>query len=102
MSGNAFAKYRNVSINYLAPDSDLATPVMPIDAYKAVTKRVEETEFDYFNDPASVTDLTAATVLLTGTLVQKVYKFTVTSVKATGTYTFVYVGTYPNAAAANA
>ena len=45
----------------------------------------------------SFTDLTAAPALMTGTNPNKIYVFDVTTVVATGTYTFVFVEERPNA-----
>lgn len=102
MSGKALTGYRNVSVNYTALNSATPAVAAPLDFYKAVAKKVEELEYQYANNPTSLANITAATVLLTGKTPYKVYKATLTLVVATGVYTVIYVGTFANAAAANA
>ena len=75
---------------------------MPLDAYKAVYKKVEEFEDKYYNSlnesgtSEGLTNITAASAVLTGTTAYKVYAFTVTTVYATGTYTFAFIEAAPN------
>ena len=66
------------------------TNAMTVDAIRAVTERILSLEAQYAADSGSVADLTAAVSVLTGKTPFKVYVFTVTSVMATGTYTFVF------------
>lgn len=66
-------------------------PAMSADAYKAVVKRVEEIEKKYNENSASVVDVTAKKVILTGNTPYKVYVFDLTTVLATATYTFEFV-----------
>ena len=66
------------------------------DAHKAVIHRVEKLEAMYDADPASVTDVTAQKVVLTGNTPYKIFVFNLTLVIATGDYTFAYVKENPN------
>ena len=76
---------------------------MPIDGYKALVKKVEDFESIYLNslDSAGVSqglsDLTAVKSVATGNTPYRLHVFNVTTVYATGTYTFDYVETVPNA-----
>lgn len=71
-------------------------PAMSADAYKAVVKRVEEIEKKYNENSASVADVTAKKVILTGNTPYKVYVFDLTTVLANATYTFEFVEEVPN------
>ena len=66
------------------------------DAHKAVIKRVEEIEERYNASPTSVADVTAAKVVLTGNTPYKIFVFNLTTVIATGDYTFAFVKEAPN------
>ena len=79
---------RNISIDI--------TGSMSTDAYKALIKRIEDIELEYSRVPSSVSDLSSASTVLTGTTPFKIYAFTLTSVMSSGTYTAVYVGEAPN------
>ena len=66
------------------------------DAYAAVVKRVYELEAKYNENPASVANVTAQKTVLTGNTPYKIYVFDLTTVMATGTYTFLFVEEAPN------
>lgn len=66
------------------------------DAYAAVVKRVYEIEAKYNENPASVADVTAQKTVLTGNTPYKIFVFDLTTVMATGTYTFLFVEEAPN------
>lgn len=72
------------------------TGACSLDAHKAFTKRVGDIEQKYADNPASVGDLLAGTVVVTGALPHKIHVFTVTSTMATGTYAATFVETKPN------
>jgi hypothetical protein len=80
----AITEYRDVTVGF--------SGAAPIDAYKGAMEKVAVIEGQYDKDAASVSDLTTERVLLTGTSPNDLYAFDVTLVKATGTYTFAYVG----------
>ena len=79
---------------------------MPIDAYKAVTKRVEDLESQYLNslDEAGVsqnlsdigTDVAPVKLVVTGTTAYKIYVFDFYTDFANATYVFDFVETAPN------
>mgnify|MGYP003402218164 FL=1 len=79
---------RNISITVTGS----CTP----DAYKALIRRIEDMEVKYSTNTSSVSDVTAASAVVTGTTPFKIYVFTLTSVMATGTYTAVYAGDAPS------
>jgi hypothetical protein len=102
MSKRAFSEIRNVKVYFnnaegTADGSEVLQAAMSIDAYKAAIGKVEEIESNYFND-SSLGDLTAADVVMTGASRYKLHSFTVTTVLATGKYTFIFNETVPNAA----
>lgn len=78
---------RNISVTL--------TNAMPMDAMKAILKRIDDLETQRFNG-ATVADITAGTAVVTGATPFKVYVFTFTSVMATGTYTAVFEEAAPN------
>lgn len=66
------------------------------EAAEVAIAKVREIENLYAVNPDAVTDLTAATVVLTGKTPYKIFVFTVTSVKATGAYDFALEEIAPN------
>lgn len=90
MSTRAFTEIRDVEVTF-------AGGAMPVDAYKAAINRVQELEYNYAQNPASVADLTAGATVFTGANRYKLYSFTLTSVMAAGTYAFTFVEAVPNA-----
>lgn len=72
------------------------TADLTYEAVEAAIARVRKIEEVYAVNPAAVTDLTAATVVLTGKTPFKVFIFTATTVKATGSYTFALEEVAPN------
>lgn len=91
MSKRAFTDIREVTVIF-----DNAVGAMSPDAYKAAINKVEQLESDFLNNPALV-DLADVPAVFTGTSRYRLYSFTLTTVFATGTYTFTYVETVPNA-----
>jgi len=90
---NAYSEFRNVTI---ALDNGVDAQVaMPIDAYKAVFKKVEEIESKVEAGVAPA-DLADDTVVLTGASKYSIYIFTVTTTVATGVYEFVFEEAAPN------
>jgi len=102
MSGLAQGGYRDVSINFVPLNSATAAPAAPIEFTKAVTKQVEELEYLYNKKPGNVSDITAQTLYFSGRTPYLTFKATLTFVKATGVYTFKYLGTFPTLEAAQA
>ncbi len=86
---NAFTEFRNVTISYGG-----SQPAMPIDAYKAVVRQVEEWEKKVSMGVAP-DNLTAVNVAITGTQRYKTHVFSVTTTFASGTYVFDWVETVP-------
>lgn len=84
-----FGNVRNVDVRFSQVSK-------PMDAYKAALKRVDELEAKYEANPSSLTDLTAATVVLTGNTAYKVHVFQLTTNFATGVYNFNYIESAPN------
>lgn len=80
---------REVKINF-----DYTAGAVALDGIKAAVKRVGDLE--QLNANVAQTDLTSAAVVLTGATPYAVYAFTLTTVFATGTYTFTYVEQAPN------
>lgn len=70
--------------------------VLTYEAVEVAIAKVREIEEKYAINPASVTDITAAKVVLTGKTPYKIFVFTATIVKATGAYTFVLDEIAPN------
>lgn len=68
----------------------------PLDAFKAITKRIGDIENKYNSNPSSVTDVTTAKTVVTGATPYAIYVYTLTTVVATGTYTAVFVEKAPN------
>lgn len=66
------------------------------EAVKAAIAKVQELEDLYVINPTGIADLTAATAVLTGLTPYKIFVFTLTTVMATGTYTFVLEEIAPN------
>ena len=97
----AQSEFRNVTIRFNdAVGQDIvdqtAQLAAPIDSHKAILDTVEEIEGTYYTLGA-FTDLTDAPALMTGTNPNKIYVFNVTTVVATGVYTFIFVEERPNA-----
>ena len=90
-----FDELRKVTIDYGATDLEAAA-AMSLDAYRAVIQKVQELEDAYAHNTANVADMTAVNIALVGNHPYKIYVFAVTSVMATGTYTFEYVEEAPN------
>lgn len=90
-----FEEVRKVAIDYGATDLVPAVAIS-LDAFRAVIQKVQELEDLYSYNTANVSDMTAVNVALVGNHPYKVYIFTVTSVMATGKYTFKYVDEAPN------
>ena len=90
--------FRNVTVEFsnastVVDGSETAQIAAPIDAFKAALRKVEELEGTFFLGGATAApDLAAATVLTSGTRIDTLYQFTVTSTMATGAYVFIYVG----------
>ena len=99
---NAISEYRNVKIAFdnaagAIDGSEVAQIAAPLDAFKAAIEVVTRLEGQYAKlGAAGVPDLTAKAVLATGALPFQIHSFTVTTVMATGVYTFIYVETKPN------
>lgn len=90
---SAFSEIRDVIIKY-----DAVPVAFPIDGYAAVVNKVREIEEKHAQ--VAQPDLTAAKVVLTGRTPYKIYVFDLTSVMATGTYTFEFQEVAPNVDAA--
>ncbi len=87
----AISEYRPVLITFTDGGGD----GIPVDAYKAALGVVERVEGEY-QKTGVFADLSDAPVLATGTLPYQIFVFDVTTVIATGTYTFDYTETRPN------
>ncbi len=89
--------YRDVSIEFsnastIIDGNEVAQVAAPIDAFKAAIHKVENMEGRYARlGAAGVPDLAAKDILVTGTLPEEIFKFTVTSTMATGVYQFLFV-----------
>lgn len=74
---------------------------MPLDAYKAITQKVQDVEDTYANN-SSTPDIgtpgtqVAVSVVLTGATPYKVYSFDVYADLSAGTYNFAFVEAAPN------
>lgn len=79
--GRAKTGYRDVTITFVAENQ-------PIGGYKACVRRVEQMEAQYNLNNASVTDLTAEGILITGTLNDETYLYNLTLDISAGTYAF--------------
>jgi hypothetical protein len=66
------------------------------EALEVAVAKVREMEQLYAVNPSAVTNLTGATLVLTGKTPYKVFIFEVTTVKATGAYTFECTEIAPN------
>jgi len=97
--GKAITESRVVSVIFGTVDGGgvLTADAMPIDAFKAAMGKVELVEAAYAKNPAAVSDLTAVSTFITGALPFQGYAFNVTTVMATGVYTFDFVEVRPNA-----
>ena len=84
----ALTEFRNVTVTFTGG-------ARPIDAHSAAITQIRAIEEQYAHNPDSVTDLTTQRVVLVGRTPYQVYVFNLTSVKATGTYTYAYVETVP-------
>jgi hypothetical protein len=102
MSTQAFSGFRDVSINFALADEATATVAAPLNFYKAVNQFVQDMEGAYAKNSTAVADLTDVDTLITGPIIQEVHKVTVSVDISEGEYTFLYLGTFPNAEAANA
>jgi hypothetical protein len=90
----AISEFRDVTVAFEnGVDAQL---VSPIDAYKGAIEKVEQIEGVYATK-GSFVDLTDKTIFVTGTQLHKIYVFDLTTVVATGAYTFVFVEVRPNA-----
>lgn len=87
----AFSDIRNVKISFVNTAGAMST-----DAFKAAISKVEEIEYERLKNPA-LANLTSQPTVFTGTSRYKLYSFTLTAILTTGTYTFTYVETVPNA-----
>lgn len=101
--GNSLSEYRNVTV-IINPtqdgESNVIGEAMPLDAYKAVIGRVEKMEHMYAKDN-TISDVTAGSTLVTGTVAHQIYVFDLTTDLANGTYTFDFTEVKPNAEAKN-
>jgi hypothetical protein len=88
----AFSEERDIILDYNATGQLAA----PIDFYKAVMVKIEEMEAAYAAGSLT-TDLAAASVLLVGANRNQIHVADVTTTLASGTYTFDYVETVPDA-----
>lgn len=86
---SAFKEVRDVIIKY-----DAVAVAFPIDAYASIAAKVREIEDRHVL--VAQTDLTASKIVLTGRTPYKIYVFDITSVMATGTYTFEFQEVAPN------
>lgn len=96
----AITEFRNVTVAFDdAAGQDIVgqTPQIaaPVDAFKAAMGFVEENEGKYALDNTAVGDLSAASVILTGTTPYQIHVFTVTTDISAGDYIFIYVETVP-------
>jgi len=92
----AKTEFRDIEL-YLTADGAVgnAAVACPIDAVKALMNKIEEIESTYATSGA-FTDLSAASVVMTGTSPFTVHVFTVTTTIADGSYACVYVETVAN------
>lgn len=99
----AIGEFRSVTVAFDdAAGQDIldqtAQVAAPLDAFKAAMRLVKENEGNYNRyGAAGVPDVTAKTILATGSLNNVIHQFTLTTVMATGSYIFIYVATKPNA-----
>lgn len=75
---------------------EITGAALTYEAVEVAAAKIREIEALYAVNPTAVTDLTAATVVLTGKTPYKVFIFEVTSVKATGAYEFECLEVAPN------
>lgn len=99
---HALSEARNLKIMFndavgKAIIDQTAQLAMPIDAYKAALELVAREEGDYrMGGSSAVADKTSQPVLVTGAMPFQIHVFELTSVMATGDYTFIYVETVPS------
>lgn len=86
-----FDEIRGVKISFGATPSAFST-----DAYKALLQRISELEDKYEANPASVPNVTAQKMVITGNTPYKVYTFNLTTTMATGVYVAEFVSEAPN------
>lgn len=92
VSGQAITEFRALG------DVSITGAAISIDAQKAAVKLIADLEAKYAKlGAAGAPDLTAATVIKTGSLPYQVHVFTVTTVMANGDYTIVFVESRPEA-----
>lgn len=80
--------------NLASGSGNITGATMPMDAYKAAYKKVEDLECKH--EQSAVADISAATTAIIGTTPYKVHVFTLTTEMTTGVYEFIYVETVPN------
>jgi hypothetical protein len=80
---------REVKINFNYTAGSIA-----VDGIKAAIKKVEDLE--ELNATEAQTDLTAASVIVTGSKPYAVYAYTLTTEYSTASYTFTFVEQAPN------
>lgn len=96
----AISEYRNVSVAFDdAAGQDIvdqtAQIAAPIDAFKAAMELVAKMEGQYAQDNSSVSDLSDASIIVTGTSPNQVHVFTATVDISAADYIFIYVETVP-------